>query len=185
MTLVTPTQVNPGDDITANSVNAPINEITAVVNGNIDDTNISSVGGSKLSAGTVPESAMVTPRGFAHAVVSVTSTGAGSVTGLSFEPRFAIFFSTLTSSNVTASSSMHSWDGSNVYNVSSSTRPAASSGAGSRASTASAVNIFSINSGGSIVAECVFTPSAFTSDGFTYTVGTSSANVSVFAILFG
>lgn len=53
MTLVTPTQVNPGDDITANSVNAPVNEIAAVVNGNIDDTNVSTISGSKLANGTV------------------------------------------------------------------------------------------------------------------------------------
>jgi hypothetical protein len=53
MTLVSPTQVNPNDEITDDSINAPVNQLAAVINGNIDDTNIASVSGSKLSTGTV------------------------------------------------------------------------------------------------------------------------------------
>jgi len=53
MTLVTPTSVNPNDDINDSSVNTPVNQLAAVINGNIDDTNISSVSGSKISGGTI------------------------------------------------------------------------------------------------------------------------------------
>lgn len=60
MTLVSPTQSNPGDTIEAADINDPVNQIAAVVNGNIDSTNISSVSGSKLQAGTVAASALDT-----------------------------------------------------------------------------------------------------------------------------
>ena len=60
MTLVSPTQSNPGDTIEASDINDPVNQIAAVVNGNIDSTNISSVSGAKLQAGTVAASALDT-----------------------------------------------------------------------------------------------------------------------------
>lgn len=60
MTLVSPTQSNPGDTIEAADINDPVNQIAAVVNGNIDSTNISSVSGAKLQAGTVPASSLDT-----------------------------------------------------------------------------------------------------------------------------
>lgn len=53
MTLVSPSQSNPGDEIRAASINTPVNEIAAVINGNIDDTNIASVSGSKIANSTV------------------------------------------------------------------------------------------------------------------------------------
>lgn len=53
MGLVTLTPVNPNDEITAASVNSQPAAIAAVVNGQIDDTNISSVSGSKIANGTV------------------------------------------------------------------------------------------------------------------------------------
>jgi len=53
MTLVSPTQVSPNDEVAASSINTPVNQIAAVVNGNIDDTNIASVSGSKLTNATV------------------------------------------------------------------------------------------------------------------------------------
>lgn len=59
MTLVSPSQVNPNDEITAASVNTPNNQLAAVINGNLDDTNIASLSGTKLNAGTVPASALV------------------------------------------------------------------------------------------------------------------------------
>lgn len=58
MSTVTVPQVNPNDEITAFSVNQGPNAIAAVVNGNIDDTNISTVSGAKITGGTLPASAM-------------------------------------------------------------------------------------------------------------------------------
>ena len=53
MSVVNPTQVTPGSDITSSSVNTPINEIASVINGQIDDANISNLSGSKLASGSV------------------------------------------------------------------------------------------------------------------------------------
>lgn len=58
MTLVSPQQVNPNDLITADSVNIPVNQLSTVINGQIDNTNISSLSGTKISAGTLPGIAM-------------------------------------------------------------------------------------------------------------------------------
>ena len=58
MVLVSPTQVNPGDEITADSVNIPNNQLANAINGNIDDDNISTISGTKISTGTIPGSAM-------------------------------------------------------------------------------------------------------------------------------
>lgn len=60
MVLVSPSQSNPNDEITASSVNNPVNAIAAVVNGQIDGTNISSLSGAKISTGTLPLSALDT-----------------------------------------------------------------------------------------------------------------------------
>jgi hypothetical protein len=60
MTLVSPSQSNPNDEITAAAINTPVNQIAAVINGNIDNTNISSVSGAKIQAGTVAAGAMDT-----------------------------------------------------------------------------------------------------------------------------
>lgn len=57
MTLVTPSQSNPGETIEASDINTPVNQIAAVVNGNLDDTNISSLSGTKIAAGTLPRTA--------------------------------------------------------------------------------------------------------------------------------
>jgi len=53
MSLVTVPQVNPNDEVTALSVNQGPNAIAAVVNGNIDDANVSTLSGSKISSGTL------------------------------------------------------------------------------------------------------------------------------------
>jgi hypothetical protein len=58
MTLVTPSQSNPNDEITAARINDPVNQLAAVLNGQIDDANISGVSGSKLATGTVPGTAI-------------------------------------------------------------------------------------------------------------------------------
>lgn len=60
MTLVSPDQSAPLEEINASDINNPVNQIAAVVNGNLDDTNISSLSGTKISSGTIPSAAMAT-----------------------------------------------------------------------------------------------------------------------------
>ena len=58
MPTVTVTLPNDGENADAVDVSAPILAILAVLNGGLDDDNISSVSGTKLNASTVPISAM-------------------------------------------------------------------------------------------------------------------------------
>lgn len=51
---------NDGDRIKAINYNDPINKILAQVNGNLDDSNITSVSGTKIGAGTLPYTAFNT-----------------------------------------------------------------------------------------------------------------------------
>jgi len=57
MPTVTVPQVNPNDEVTALSVNQGPNALASVVNGQLDDANINTISGSKISAGTLPASA--------------------------------------------------------------------------------------------------------------------------------
>lgn len=63
MSLVNPSQSAPGEEINAEDINGPINQIAAVVNGNLDDTNISSMSGSKLADSTVTNAKLATGSG--------------------------------------------------------------------------------------------------------------------------
>lgn len=74
MTLVSPSQSNPGDEIRADSINDPVNQITAVINGNLDDTNISGVSGSKVAAGTITNAKLSTAAGEVGGVGTYTPT---------------------------------------------------------------------------------------------------------------
>jgi hypothetical protein len=60
MTVVSPTQVNPNDEVTAASVNTPVNQLAATINGSLDDNNISALSGTKISSGTIPASKATT-----------------------------------------------------------------------------------------------------------------------------
>lgn len=60
MTLVTVPQAQPNDELTDELINRGSNAIAAVLNGNVDDDNISSLSGTKISAGTLPVSALDT-----------------------------------------------------------------------------------------------------------------------------
>jgi hypothetical protein len=55
MGLVAPSQSNPGDTIEASDINGPVNQLAAVLNGNVDSTNLAdaAVSTSKLSSGAV------------------------------------------------------------------------------------------------------------------------------------
>lgn len=63
MTLVSPSQSNPGDEIRAASINDPVNDLADVINGNIDDTNIASVSGSKIANATITNAKLSTAAG--------------------------------------------------------------------------------------------------------------------------
>lgn len=60
MSTVSPQQWNTTDAITSSKLNTPINQLAAVINGNIDSTNISSLTGAKIQSGTLNASAMDT-----------------------------------------------------------------------------------------------------------------------------
>lgn len=82
MTLVSPSQSAPGDEITADTINGPVNAIAAVVNGQIDDTNISAVSGTKLSNATVTNSKLSTAAGEPGAAwTTFTNTGIAASLG--------------------------------------------------------------------------------------------------------
>lgn len=53
MSLVSPSQSAAGETIDAADINTPINQIAAVVNGNLDDNNIASVSGTKITDATI------------------------------------------------------------------------------------------------------------------------------------
>jgi len=58
MTLVTVPQSNPNDEITALAINQGPNAVAAVLNGQVDDANISSLSGTKIAAGTIPAASL-------------------------------------------------------------------------------------------------------------------------------
>ncbi len=62
MSLVTPSQSNPGDTIEASDINGPVNQLAAVLNGNVDSTNLadSSVTSVKLANQSVSPSRLAT-----------------------------------------------------------------------------------------------------------------------------
>lgn len=80
MTLVTLSPANPGDELTDDLINSQPEAIAAVVNGNIDDTNISSVSGSKIAGSTVT-SVQVAPGAVVQVVdAPFTSVATGTTT---------------------------------------------------------------------------------------------------------
>lgn len=106
MAHVSPQQVSPGDEITADSVNVPINQIAAQLNGNIDDSNISSISGSKIAAGTVPESALVkTPKFYTGFITFSAGTGSKAITAIGFRPKWVMLELAMNSSNTSYSAS--------------------------------------------------------------------------------
>lgn len=69
MGLVNPQQSNPGDTIEASDINTPVNQLAAVINGNIDSNNIAdaSVSSNKIADASVSPSKWTNPyhfRGF-------------------------------------------------------------------------------------------------------------------------
>lgn len=60
MPLINPPLPNDGEDINASDVNDPLNAIIGLLNGGLDDSNIASVSGTKITAGTLPATALDT-----------------------------------------------------------------------------------------------------------------------------
>lgn len=65
MSLVSPSQSSPGGEITAAAINTPVNQLAAVVNGNIDSTNIaaSGIGTTQLASSSVTNAKLSTTAG--------------------------------------------------------------------------------------------------------------------------
>ena len=75
MSLVSPTQVSDGTTADACDINTPVNQLAAVINGNIDDNNINTtanIQGSKIATSTITNTQMSTE------VKPVTRTSEGS-----------------------------------------------------------------------------------------------------------
>ena len=60
MPLISPTLPSDGTNAVASSVDTPLNAILTLINGGLDDANIASVSGTKITAGTLPNSALST-----------------------------------------------------------------------------------------------------------------------------
>lgn len=58
MTLVNPTVPQAGDTAEATDISVPVGQLATTINGNLDDTNVASLSGTKLIAGTTPADAM-------------------------------------------------------------------------------------------------------------------------------
>ena len=173
MSIVNPTQVPPSSEITSSSVNTPVNELAAVINGQIDDTNISGVSGSKLSNGSVTTAKLddgaVTPDkrsgGYAIGTFSVSATGNIVVTGIGFKPKFVRLIASNASSDAYAESNEGSFDedGNQRYL---STRVAGASSNFTRSGTNSALGYWS-TPGGTITRYMNLTYVSMDADGFT------------------
>lgn len=74
MSLVSPTLPSPGDAANASDISTPINQLATVINGGLDDTNISSLSGSKIASGTLPTAALEKP----HHITRYMSTSGAS-----------------------------------------------------------------------------------------------------------
>lgn len=90
MTLVSLTLPNDGETIDASDVNGPFNAIASVLNGNIDDQNVNTISGTKITTGTLPLNAFTTAaqldlakgwNDLGAAPTSVVHNGNGSYTG--------------------------------------------------------------------------------------------------------
>jgi hypothetical protein len=58
--LVSPSQSNSGETIDASDINNPVNQLAAAINGGLDNDNISSISGAKITSGTTPGLALDT-----------------------------------------------------------------------------------------------------------------------------
>jgi hypothetical protein len=91
--VVNPTQSNAGDTIEAADINTPINQLAAVVNGNIDSNNIAAGGvvTAGLADGSVTPAKLVTGSGSSWTTITGTtgiSSGSGTITSGSCNFRY-------------------------------------------------------------------------------------------------
>jgi hypothetical protein len=86
MSLVSPSQSNPGETIEASDINTPVNQLAAVINGGIDNTNIAAgagIDGSKFANNSINGSKLSSiygPQGFMRNGKIVTSVSANDLT---------------------------------------------------------------------------------------------------------
>lgn len=137
--------------------------------------NILGTNDASFNDGTGIADAAITPAkrsgGFAKGTLVVSSTGAKSVTGLSFQPKFLRFYGTVTTSDVVAFTSTGSFDGTSLTCFT--TAYSAANDGASRYYT-DRMAIITLNA--SAAATFVRVDNvAFTSDGFTYTVVTADS----------
>ena len=179
MTLVSPSQSNPGDEITADAINNPVNEIAAVVNGNIDNDNISAVSGSKIANGSVTLAKLATDAtpGFKIGTIAgatLGTTGNKAITGVGFTPRIVRFTVASAGSTSTATFGVGAMTtGSQFYSASS-----ADGSVGSRQTSTTAC--IGWLSAGSTTPSLLASYVSMDADGFTINVSTASSTFAVY-----
>jgi hypothetical protein len=89
MTVVNPTQSSPGDTIEAADVNTPVNQLAAVLNGNVDSTNLAdnAVATAKIADSAVTPAKLLTGTGSSW----VWQTWSPTLTGFSVNPPNASY----------------------------------------------------------------------------------------------
>ena len=138
MTLVTLDPINPDEEITADSANRQPAAIAAVLNGNVDDTNISGVSGTKLSDATASGTKLIDNTVPPAKLTTVSKAGFEPVTGngtivvstVGFKPG-SILFHSVCGTSPSGSQSANSSDG--YYDTASNTQWTASLTAGAGA----------------------------------------------------
>lgn len=85
MALVSPTQLQEDDEVNPASQNTPINELANVINGNIDDNNISSISGTKVTDGSLTYAKIEEPIAFFVRKTASQSINNATTTKVTFD----------------------------------------------------------------------------------------------------
>lgn len=87
MSVVSPSQSNAGEEITAAKINNPVNQLAAVINGNIDANNIadSSITNVKVASGGLYTSKVYNPYKFSAYRNAAYNTAAAGITKMAYD----------------------------------------------------------------------------------------------------